>query len=365
METKSKTIQHEHDRASAARVGTESAMTTVHEYMIRLRDGRMLFGYYSSEDRARLAITAYADQLTGAWKSLNPIRPDSALLSALNVQLHRSAHRAAVSDISHRATLLLDFDAACPSDVMSTDGEHEAAITQAGECSAWLVSLGWPRPKQLDSGRGCQLHALVNLPVESGTDALARDLLRALKSRYPLIDAGMHDRPRLARLPGFWNRKSPSPASDRPWRIAKLLDAGDSALVTHQQLESVVAKIGLPTLPKFSGEEKRDPAAVERTIERLAAWLDKLGVMLTEITTLTDGRTLLRLSHCPLFESHRGSSAGIGISVSGRPLNMCAHTSCGMRFSEWRDLVEKKHGVKLQLGGSGRRLVFKNGATTK
>ena len=338
----------------------------VHEYMIRLRDGRMLFGYFDSEeDTARAAIAPYANPLTGAWKSLNPIRPDSALLSALNAPMHRSAHRAGIVDILCRARLLLDFDAACGPEEMSNDTEHGDTIVQAGECSTWLMSLGWPRPKQLDSGRGCQLHVAVNLPADSNTDTLARDLLRSLKSRYALIDVGMHDRPRLARLPGFWNRKSASPTSDRPWRLARVLDPGDvGALVSRAQIEAVIAKIGLPKpAPFHSGPEKSDPTAVDRTVRQLAEWLDKIEVVLTEIVSLGDGRTLLRLSHRPLDAAHLGSSAGIGVSLSGLPLNMCQHTSCAMRFSQWRELVERKHGVKLQLGGSGRRLIFKNGAT--
>lgn len=333
----------------------------IHEYMIRLRDSRMLFGYFDSEDVARAAIAPHADTLTGAWRSLNPLRSDSRLLATLNAPLHPSKHRAGASDISHRTTLLLDFDADCESDEMSTDEEHAAAITQAGECSAWPVLLGWPRPKQIDSGRGCQLHVAVDLPADSSTDALVKNLLRSLKSRYALIDVGMHDLPRLARLPGFFNRKSASHTSNRPWRMAKVLDSGDvGALVTREQIVGVIADIGLPAPPSYGGTEKSDPAAVDRTIRQIAEWLDKIGVELTEIATLGDGRTLLRLSHCPANPDHNGSSAGIGVSVSGRPQNFCRHTSCGMRWSEWLAAVEKMHGVRLQ--PTGRRLIFKNGA---
>lgn len=333
----------------------------IHEYMIRLRDGRMLFGYFDSEDTAiRAAIAPYADKLTGAWRSLNPLRSDSRLLAKLNAPLQQSKHRAGASDISHRTTLLLDFDADCKSDVMSTDEEHAAAITQAGECSAWLVSLGWPRPKQIDSGRGCQLHVAVNLPADASADALIKNLLRSLKSRYALVDAGMHDRPRLARLPGVWNRKAKSPTPERPWRMATILESGDvGAHVTREQIAAVIARIGLPPVPSYASAEKTNPHAVDRTIRQIAEWLDKIGVELTEIVTLGDGRTLLRLSHCPRDETHVGSSAGIGISVSGRPLRMCHHTSCGMRWSEWLAAVEKMHGVRLQ--PTGRQLIFKNG----
>jgi hypothetical protein len=336
-------------------------MTPTHEYAIKLPDGRMLFGYYDSDERAHAAIAPYTDRLVGAWRGLNPLRPDSALLSTLSAPPHRSAHRAGSADILRRSSLLIDFDAACPSDAMSNEAEHEAAIAQAEHCSDWLAaSFGWARQKTIDSGRGCQSHVAVDLPADSDTDALVRDLLRSLKSRYALIDAGMHDRPRLARLPGFWNRKSASPTSDRPHRLAKVIDAGDTAaIVTRAQIESVIAKIGLPAISKYSGTEKPDPAAVDRTIRQLAEWLDRIGVTLTEIVPLSDGRTLLRLNCCPLNPSHNRTSPGIGVSVSGRPLNMCRHTSCGMPFSQWRELVEKKTGVKLTLG---RKLIFKIGA---
>lgn len=334
----------------------------IHEYAVKLCSGRMLFGYYGNEADAVQALGQLApEDYSGVWRGLNPLRSDSPLLATASAPLHSSKHRAGAEDIARRSTLLLDFDAACASDVMSTDSEHHTAIAQAGRCSNWLQSLGWARPKQIDSGRGCQLHVAVDLPADSGTDALVKHLLRSLESRYALIDTGMHDRPRLARFPGFWNRKAKSPTPERPHRMAKLMDSGDSGIVTREQIVSVISRIGLPAPVSYTGTEKPDPRAVERTIHQLAEWLDKLGVELTEIVPLSDGRTLLRLSHCPMDSSHSGSSAGIGISVSGVPLNFCRHTSCGMTFPKWREVVEKQTEVKLHIG---RRLIFKKTGAT-
>jgi hypothetical protein len=332
----------------------------IHELAVKLlhHRARWLFGYYDSEAAALGALAP--DSYSGVWRGLNALRSDSPLVAALNAPLHPSKHRAGADDIAHRSTLLLDFDADCASDVMSSDAEHAAAIAQAEQCSHWLKSLGWARPKQIDSGRGCQLHVPVNLSADSSTDATVKNLLRSLASRYPLIDHGMHDRPRLARLPGFWNRKSQSPTPERPWRMATLLDPGDGQLVTCEQIESVIALIGLPAVPHPRTTETPDPARVERTIARLAAYLDRIGVALDEIVPLSDGRTLLRLSHCPLDATHAGSSAGIGVSVGGHPQNFCKHHSCGMSWAEWRAAVEKKHGVRMQLGS---QLIFsKRGA---
>jgi hypothetical protein len=335
-----------------------------HEYAVKLTSGRLLFGYFDSEAVAHRALAEVPpDSYTGVWRGLNPLRADSPLMAAFNAPLHAAKHRAGADDIASREMLLLDFDAECPSDEMSTDSEHGAAIAQASECSEWLISLGWARPKQIDSGRGCQLHVPVSLPADSSTDALIKELLRSLKARFPLLDSAMHDRPRLARYPGFMNRKSKSPTSERPWRLATLLEPGDGGLASREQIAAVIAHIGLPALQKSRPTEERpDPAKVQRTIERLAAYLDKIGVALLEIEPLSSGRTLLRLSHCPLHATHTGSSAGIGISIGGQPQNFCKHSSCGMPWSEFRAAVEKKHGLRMELGG---KLVFSHGANKK
>lgn len=329
----------------------------LHEYAVKQRGG-MLFGYYGTEADALRALAKVApDGYIGVWRGLNPLRSDSRLVAALNAPLRPSQHRAGADDISHRAALLLDFDADCDSGVMSSEAEHAAAIAQAEQCSRWLQSLGWTRPKQIDSGRGCQLHVSVNLPADADTDSLAKNLLRSLKSRYALIDAGMSDRPRLARFPGFWNRKAKSPTPERPHRMAVMLNPGDCGLVTREQIESVIALIGLPAVQQTHTAETPNPAKVQRTLERLADYLARIGVELTEIVTLRDGRTLLRVSHCPLNPEHTRSSAGIGISVAGHPQNFCRHTnSCGaLSWSEWRAAVEAKYGVRMRLGG---QLIF-------
>jgi hypothetical protein len=329
------------------------------EFMAQMREGRRLFGYYEGVPAARSAINKVADAAVGVWVGLNPISADSILLATLNEPLHQSAHRAAAADIARRRTLLFDFDAqladGCSGDEMSNDLEHDAAMAQAAQCASWLVSLGWQRPKAINSGRGAQLHSAVDLSTDAATTALIRNLLLALKSRYPLLDPGMFDLPRLARLPGQWNRKSDAPTPERPWRMATVLDEGDAGLVTQAQIEAVIATIGLAPPVQHSGPETPDPEKVQRVIERLASYLDRIGIALQEIVPLSDGRTLLRLDRCPLYpELHFGSSTGIGLSVSGRPLRMCQHSnSCGaMGWAEWRRAVEKRTGVQMPLGGT-------------
>jgi hypothetical protein len=144
--------------------------------------------------------------------------------------------------------------------------------------------------------------------------------------------------------------------------MAKLLDTGDSGIVTREQIVFVIADIGLPAISQPRTAEKPDAIKVQRTIERLATYLDKIGVEINEIVPLSDGRTLLRLSHCPLDEMHLGSSAGIGISVGGHPQNFCKHSSCGMPWAEWRRAVETKHGVRMQLGS---QLIFSTKRSAK
>lgn len=326
----------------------------VHEVAALRSDGALVAGHFDSANAADAAIAALGDY-RAVWSTLNPVAvlPSGRTLNP--TRLTRGS-RAGAQHIERRTSLMLDFDPPRPAaNTMSTAAELEAALQQATDCRAWLRSLGWPLLPLCLSGSGYHLRPRVEMGSE-----LARRLLESLRHRYSFVDVGMFDLPRLCRYYGTWNRKSAENTAERPWRQSAVIDSGDvGALVSREQIASVIAKIGLPTIPTFNVTEKPNSAAVDRTIRQLAEWLDKIGVVLTEIVTLGDGRTLLRLSHCPANPDHNGSSAGIGVSVSGRPQNFCRHSSCGMPWSEWLRSVEQKHGVKFQIGP---RLIFKNGA---
>jgi hypothetical protein len=332
----------------------------VHEVAALRFDGALVAGHFDSADAANAAIVALSDY-RAVWSTLNPLAtlPDGRVLNPRSLT---RGSRAGAKHVTQRASLMLDFDPPRPQNSMSTHMEHEAALMQARECRTWLGTLGWPLLPLCDSGSGAHLRPRVEMGSDGESNRLVQRLLQSLRHRYRFVDIGTFDLPRLCRYYGTRNKKSGADTPERPWRMAKVLDAGDVGVpVTREQIANVIAKIGLPALPSYGGTERPDPRAVDRTIRQVAEWLDKLGVALTEIVPLPDGRTLLRLSHCPMDRTHVGSSAGIGVSVSGIPQNFCKHTSCGMPFSDWRAAVEKRHGVKLQIG---RQLIFKkNGAT--
>ncbi|MGD0792834.1 MAG: hypothetical protein ABR920_13800 [Terriglobales bacterium] len=331
----------------------------VHEVAASV-DGFILAGHYDIPDLADAAIAALTDY-RAVWSTLNPLAtlPDGR---ALNPPVLTRGSRSKAQHIAKRASLMLDFDPPRPANAMSANEEHDAALAQARECRTWLRSLGWPLLPLCDSGSGAHLRPRVEMTSDGESSRLVQRLLESLHHRYSFVDRKMFDLPRLCRYCGSWNRKSPHNTVERPWRQSAVIDSGDAtgALVTREQIESVIKKIGLPTQPAYRGEETPNPAAVEHTIRQLAEWLDKLGVTLNGIAPLEDGRTILRLSHCPLNSSHNRTSAAIGVSVSGRPQNFCRHTSCGMPWSEWLCAVESATGVKLNLG---RRLIFGNGVT--
>lgn len=325
-----------------------------HEVAAMRRDGVLVAGHFDSPDATEQVIAALGDY-RAVWTTLNPLAVLPSARALNPSRLSRGA-RAKAQHIARRTSLLFDFDPPRPTDTMSTDAEHEAALTQARQCRAWLCSLGWPLLPLCDSGSGAHLRAYVDMDVSGENTRLVQRVLRALKQRYSFADCTASDLPRLSRYYGTMNRKSAENSPERPWRVSHVLDSGDcNAIVTHEQIEFVIAEIGLPVIEHAHTEEKPDPAKVERTIARLADYLARIGVELTDIVPLSDGRTLLRLSHCPLNHSHTGSSAGIGVSVSGRPLMMCKHTGCAMPWSEWRAAVEKKHGISMQLES---RLIF-------
>jgi hypothetical protein len=263
----------------------------IHEIAAMRRDGVLVAGHFDNPEQANAAIAVLADY-RAVWSSLNPVAAVLPNRRSLNLARLTRGPRAGARHVEKRASLLLDFDPPRPPYTMSTNEQHEAALTQARDCRTWLRLLGWPLLPLCDSGSGAHLRPTVDMDASAENTRLVQRVLRALKHRYSFVDATASDLPRLCRYYGTMNRKSAENSVARPWRLSRVVDPGDSGLVTCEQIESVIADIGLPAPTHYSGTETPDLAKVQRTIERLALYLDKIGVALEEIVPLSDGRTL-------------------------------------------------------------------------
>lgn len=87
-------------------------------------------------------------------------------------------------DILRRLWFPIDYDPARPSQISSTDVEHEAAIARAREVFAYLHSLGWPDPIIADSGNGGHQLYKIDLPNDAESTDLLKRCLQVLSLRF-------------------------------------------------------------------------------------------------------------------------------------------------------------------------------------
>ena len=118
------------------------------------------------------------------------------------------------ADVLRRRWLLVDVDPVrapgCEGD-SATAAEKAAAAQLAGRVWDYLRAAGWPEPVQVDSGNGAYLLFRTDLPNDVATHDLVRRLLARLGGLFHgadgRVDEGVHDAPRIVKVPGVWPRR--------------------------------------------------------------------------------------------------------------------------------------------------------------
>lgn len=165
--------------------------------------------------------------------------------------------RLTAGDVVYRRWLFLDIDPIKPlghKDDPATDAEHELTRQAAEEIRDHLVEKGWPSPVFVDSGNGYYLLWRTYLPVSAHSQAIIRKWTAALAERIKSkakIDKGVHDAPRLAKIPGTWARKG-TQSDDRPWRMCRLV-------FVPEELEIVTAEMIAEATPHENENGKTPP----------------------------------------------------------------------------------------------------------
>jgi hypothetical protein len=320
----------------------------IHEVASLLRDGTLVAGHFDSASDAEAAIAALGNY-QAMWSSLNAVvtLPNGRRLNP--ARLTRGT-RIGAQHIACRTSLLFDFDPPRPRGTMSTDAEHEAALTQARECRAWLHSLGWPLLPLCDSGSGAHLRPVVDMDVSTDNTRLVKRTLTALAQRFNYVDMGMWDLPRLCRYYGTWNRKSADNTTERPWRQSAVLDAGEQTPVSVSHLEALCELMRVPTIQPV-GDGIARPEAQEKFVRRFTAYCERIGVTVDAVRQLGDGTVLVQTEFCLLNEDHTGTSCGVGVGRDGVRKNLCRHNGCAMPWTQWSRAVEQKFRQPMLLDG--------------
>ena len=88
------------------------------------------------------------------------------------------------------------------------------------------------------------------------------------------------------------------------------------------------------------------PVAVERFVNRFSAYCERVGVAVTNVRTLHNGKVLIDTEPCLLHVDHPGA---VGVTADGVRCVQCFHARCSIGWAKWRRAVEAKFKVPMHL----------------
>jgi hypothetical protein len=315
-------------------------------------------GYFS--DLAELGAHALelSGKAAGIYTTLNRLHP--GLLARSNNSFKTYVKKTTSDrDVDRRVWLPLDFDPRRPSDISSTDAEHEAALERARQCRDYLRSLGWPQPLLADSGNGAHLLVRVDLPNDNAAKTLVEGCVKALAKRFSDdvvdVDRTVTNAARIWKCYGTLAAKGES-LPNRPHRLARLLAIPQPIeVVTVEQLEALAAEVkpaaqeGKPRSTassptrKDKGESRESPDTGQRL--DVARWLTDRSI---PFKTKEETSGLHRTKYvivCPFDPNHK--DAAVMQEPGGKLSAKCFHNACeGKGWQEFKQALgppEPKH----------------------
>src|SRR5262249_37827038 len=150
------------------------------------------------------------------------------------------------SEIVKRVTFLIDVDSASrPKGISATEEEKRKTLAKALQVKAYFESLGWPKPLFADSGNGYHLRFYIDLPNDENSKKLLENCLKALAAIFTddenKIDTTVFNASRICKIYGTLAAKGDS-TPDRPHRICRILEDGDSTTVSTEHLRALASK---------------------------------------------------------------------------------------------------------------------------
>jgi hypothetical protein len=261
----------------------------------------------------------------GIYFTINPVRRDSLARSA-NAAKPYAKHTTADTDIVRRCFFFIDLDSVRASGISATETEQEAALQLAVRVRAYLTDRGWPQPTTCDSGNGAWLNYRINLPNDGAATALIKRALEGLALAFDdeavAIDRTTFNAARIVKVPGTMARKG-SDLAERPHRRSRVIDAGSTDVVSHEQLEEIAAMIPDPP-PRAAC------ANGSRASESLVDWIATRGIAVRRELPWNGGTRFI-LERCVFDPSHHGTSAALIELGGGAKVYRCLHNACGVK----------------------------------
>lgn len=292
-------------------------------------------GYFDTPEKLLEIALAGKEKGVNWYMTTSPV--DSALLARRRNRLEPWAKSTTKdSEIPRRRMLFIDLDPVRASGIPSTNEEHKAAISRAGEIREVLGVAGWPEPIVMDSGNGAYLLYRIDLPNDEKALALVKRVLAGLDTAFSddnvHVDQAVANAARLFRVPGALNQKGDG-APDRPHRVAQILSSPEAFEVVEEGMLKRVVDWAPETEsgPPYQGKRN---SGVQKGIEDIEDWVSSHGMEIAR-KKAWNGGVLLELDVCPFDENHRRTASVVRFA-DGALSFRCFHDSCSDK--KWRDL---------------------------
>jgi hypothetical protein len=285
-------------------------------------------GYFNDRQKLAQAIAQRNGSGPGVYLTINPVKP--ALLARAENRLKiRVRATTSDADIERRTWLLIDCDPARPSDISSSDAEHEAALERARDIRMILREEGWPEPVLADSGNGAHLLYRIDLPNDESVKALIEAALKALARRFDddavKVDPAVFNAARIGKAYGTVAAKGDSTV-ERPHRLSRLLEIPPTLEAVSSELLAQCERVP-NTPPPRAEKETFGGFDLDGFIRRYLPARDPVP---------HEGGRKWVLEACPFNEGHKAPDAAVFQRANGQIGFKCLHASCAHKH--WADV---------------------------
>lgn len=299
-----------------------------------VENGKKLSGYFDNvHDLAKNVSDIRGN--ASVYVTLNPV--NAALKARSYNRLSQAKQTTSDHDIVERTYLFIDVDPVRPSGISSSDEEHEGAIKTAKAIRKFLLDHGWPKPVLADSGNGAHLLYAINLPNDTDSTELVKNVLTALDFKFSRksqqVDCTTFNASRLIKLYGTKSSKGDH-TPERPHRISRIIHCPDELEIVSKNLLQALACL-MPNIQDVPKKVLKERGLVAFNVEQ---WLKDHGLAVSRTARWQNKATKYILKSCPWDENHTDASSYVIQFDSGAVVAGCHHQSC--QGNDWRRLRE-------------------------
>lgn len=293
-------------------------------------DGRTASGYFSDPDTMIRAVAPYVNDFS-TYFVFNKLNPDVYGRPQRDRIMLRPKNTSTDGDVICRDAVYLDIDSVRASGVNATEAQLNAAKKKANEVYRFLRDQGFNMPIVVCSGSGVHLYLRCALLANEENDKLIKRFTSAMDMLFSddkvKIDSVTHNRCRLSRVPGYFNRKGSNADKERPQRLCSFVRIPEEWKVNEKEYFRKIADM--------YPEEVRPTRENNYSTERfdLDAFIEKHNIPVTHKVVVADG-TRYHLEHCLFNSEHRGRDAILFKHNNGAVAYFCYHNSCAN--NDWR-----------------------------